>query len=159
MRRTADRSLRPDMGFESVRARLDADLSVVRCVGPLPGREWRLLLHPLAWHRKPGVSLGRVDRLRFGFEQRAGRASTLIHPDGSGLVGLVCGDPSISDPAISPDGTTIAFTAAVGDGTSQVILQAGSLKTLTAMSGGADQPTFSPDGKSIAFHSVGKTST
>jgi Tol biopolymer transport system component len=76
-----------------------------------------------------------------------------IHPDGSGLIDIGGG----TEPAVSPDGTTLAYTQTDDVGTPQVFLSLHwpdvGTGQLTSMSGGAGEAAFSPDGKTIAFHS------
>lgn len=79
----------------------------------------------------------------------------LIRGDGSQLTRLTT-EPSIEkDPAFSSDGTTLAF-ASDRSGSMQIHamdLVNGSVRQLTAMPGGADQPSWSSDNRLIAFHS------
>ena len=77
-----------------------------------------------------------------------------IHPDGSGLRVMITGN--VSEPVVSPDGTTVLYTALASvTQISQLfaVTLGTSIKQITSMSEGAGQAAFSRDGKSIAFHS------
>ncbi len=76
----------------------------------------------------------------------------LMNPDGSGIKDLkVRGN----EPALSPDGSKIAFSYAVGSDYAQIFLVNIDGKGLTQLTSFTDQvaadPTWSPDGKKIAF--------
>ncbi len=64
-------------------------------------------------------------------------------------------------PAISPDGTRVAFVMAADDGTGRNIYltqnNAGSYLTLTVLDGDEVNPAWSPDGTRIAFISLGQS--
>jgi hypothetical protein len=78
-----------------------------------------------------------------------------VQPDGSALKRLTTSTANERQPAVSPDGKTLAF-ASDATGTFQVYLMAlpgGAPRQLTHSAAGADQPAWSPNGKLIAFHS------
>jgi TolB protein len=71
----------------------------------------------------------------------------------SGEVGEVPGMPEQSyDPAVSPDGRLVAFTARHGGGTDLFVLSlADGVSTQVTNLGAARAPAFSPDGGQLAF--------
>lgn len=78
-----------------------------------------------------------------------------ILPDGSSLRRLTVSPAIDREPAVSPDGRTLAF-ASDRNGTFQVYLMplpGGVVRQLTRSTQGADQPAWSPDGKHLAFRS------
>jgi Tol biopolymer transport system component len=80
--------------------------------------------------------------------------------DGSGLTQLTSGTSTDTQPAVSPDGTTLAFTSDRA-GTPQIFamnVATRAVTQLTTVSAGAGQAAFSPDGKTIAFNSNGGVS-
>ncbi len=79
-----------------------------------------------------------------------------IRPDGSGLTQITSGTSPDTQPTVSFDGKTIAFTS-TRTGAAEIFSFDVASKTvtqLTSTSDGADEAAFSPDGKTIAFHSV-----
>jgi Tol biopolymer transport system component len=77
-----------------------------------------------------------------------------IRADGSGLTQITSGTGADTEPAVSPDGKTIAFTS-TRTGTAQIFSLDVATKAVTQLTstGPADEPAFGPDGKTIAFHS------
>ena len=84
-----------------------------------------------------------------------------VRADGGRQLQITSGPASDTEPAVSPDGRTVAFTSTRA-GTPQIFaidLATNAVRQLTSMSEGAGQATFSPDGTSIAFVSVRKLYT
>jgi Tol biopolymer transport system component len=78
-----------------------------------------------------------------------------ISTDGSGLTQLTSGTSTDTEPTVSPDGTTLAFTSDRA-GAPQIFamnLTTRAVTQLTTASAGAGEAAFSPDGKTIAFNS------
>ena len=80
-----------------------------------------------------------------------------VAPDGSGLTRLTDNDSFDGDPALSPDGTRIAFRSyRPGDRNTQIYVMnfdGSSQHVLTDLRTGAGSPAWSPDGARIAFGS------
>lgn len=78
-----------------------------------------------------------------------------IDTDGSGLTQLTDNSAMDIDPALSPDGTMIAFTSSrEGDRNIQIYVMnadGSDQRVLTDRRTGATQPSWSPDGSTIAF--------
>jgi len=77
-----------------------------------------------------------------------------IRADGSGLTQLTSGTSVDTQPAVSPDGTTIAFTSDRA-GTLQIFtmdVATRAIKQITSGSDPAREAAFSPDGTTIAFN-------
>jgi Tol biopolymer transport system component len=75
-----------------------------------------------------------------------------IDPDGSDLVKVL--DCKIQRPRVSPDGTRLAFSIAMDDGTMQVAtanVDGSRLRILTSTTGFAETPDWSPDGSSLIY--------
>jgi dipeptidyl aminopeptidase/acylaminoacyl peptidase len=80
----------------------------------------------------------------------------LVRADGSQTVRLTSDPTTEADPAISNDGTTLAF-ASDRSGTMQIYamnLATKAVTQLTSLQAGADQPSWSRDNSQIAFHSA-----
>ncbi len=80
----------------------------------------------------------------------------LVLADGSQTVRLTSDASTEADPAISNDGTTLAF-ASDRSGTMQIYtmnLASKTVQQLTSLAAGADQPSWSRDDSLIAFHSA-----
>jgi TolB protein len=80
----------------------------------------------------------------------------LVRADGSQIVRLTSDPTTEADPAISNDGTTLAF-ASDRSGTMQIYamnLATKTIQQLTSLAAGADQPSWSRDDSQIAFHSA-----
>lgn len=80
----------------------------------------------------------------------------LVAPDGSGLKQLTSSDPGVYNyqPALSPDGTRVAFSSAQSNksGINVVAVDGTGLRRLTTNSLSYDsEPAWSPDGSKIAF--------
>jgi WD40 repeat protein len=77
-----------------------------------------------------------------------------VNPDGSGLTPVTSGPDTDSEPAWSPDGTTIAFTRLTGDATSHIwTVRPGSPAVPLTTTAGLDEvaPAWAPDGVHISF--------
>lgn len=75
-----------------------------------------------------------------------------IDPDGSDLVQIL--DCQIERPRVSPDGTRLAFSIVMSDGTWQIATSAvdgRNLRVLTSMAGSAETPDWSPDGSWLTY--------
>jgi len=75
-----------------------------------------------------------------------------IDPDGSDLVQVF--DCKIQRPRVSPDGTRLAFSIVMDDGTLQVAtanIDGSGLRILTSTSGFAETPDWSPDGSWLIY--------
>jgi Tol biopolymer transport system component len=86
----------------------------------------------------------------------ADREIYLINPDGSGLTQITYSAPDVYNyqPAISPDGTRIAFATVQGSqaGISIIYVDGSGLLTLTTNNLTRDsEPAWSPDGSKLAF--------
>ena len=78
-----------------------------------------------------------------------------IRSDGRSLVRLTGGTADDTSPAISPDGTEVAFTRTVGGNPDVYVMNMDGtgLSRLTRKRGFDGSPSWSPDGTSIAFRS------
>ena len=78
-----------------------------------------------------------------------------IRGDGRGLTRLTSGPADDTSPAISPDGTKVAFTRTVNGNPDVFVMNigGGGLLRLTRKRGFDGSPSWSPDGASIAFQS------
>jgi Tol biopolymer transport system component len=78
-----------------------------------------------------------------------------MHTDGSGLTQLTSNSHLDIDPALSPDGTRIAFASyRAGDRNTQIYVMnadGSEQRPLTDLRTGATQPSWSPDGSMLAF--------
>jgi Tol biopolymer transport system component len=77
-----------------------------------------------------------------------------VNPDGSGLTPVTSGPDDDSEPAWSPDGTTIAFSRLAGDASSHIwTVRPGSPATPLTSAAGLDEwaPAWAPDGVHISF--------
>jgi Tol biopolymer transport system component len=84
------------------------------------------------------------------------RAIYAVHPDGTGLVVAFATTGTAREPAVSPDGTTLALSSDFPGGTFQLHLRrlgTNSDVQLTHDFAGATQPAWSPDGQWLAYHS------
>jgi Tol biopolymer transport system component len=85
----------------------------------------------------------------------------IMNPDGSGLVKLTTNPGFDGEPALSPDGTTIAYASApTASGARDIWIMKvdGSAKTqLTTNDGPDERPTWSADGSRIAYTSIRKS--
>lgn len=80
----------------------------------------------------------------------------VVLADGSQTVRLTSDPSTEADPAISNDGTTLAFVSD-RSGTMQIYtmnLASKTVRQLTSLQAGADQPSWSRDDSQIAFHSA-----
>ncbi len=80
-----------------------------------------------------------------------------IDPDGSDLVQVL--DCDMERPRVSPDGTRLAFSIVMSDGTWQVATSAvdgSDLRILTDASGYAETPDWSPDGSWLIYSRAAK---
>jgi len=99
------------------------------------------------------ASPGTSDKIVFTSERDGGSDVYLMNSDGSGQTRLTYTAESESQPAISPDGTKIAFQRGAEDEI-YIMNSDGSNQTRLTFSPGNDQaPDFSPDGTKIAFSS------
>ncbi len=95
---------------------------------------------------------------RIVFEARTGSGSDIfsMNPDGSDVRQLTHGPELNLEPACSPDGTRIAFTAWQRSGTRQLYLidaDGSGERQLADGPGNLAEPAWSPDGQQIAFNS------
>lgn len=80
----------------------------------------------------------------------------LVDPDGGGLTQLTYSGPGVYNyqPALSPDGTRVAFASISGDKSSIKVVDTngGNLRSLTSNALSHDsEPAWSPDGSKVAF--------
>src|SRR5262245_12407955 len=114
----------------------------------------------LAWAMAPTASaVPSADASSVAFTVASGGVSSIwtMAPNGTSQV-EVPGQPADSntDPAVSPDGTMIAFTSTPSGGTSDVWvigLDGVCLTKLTTDPGNDSKPAWSSDGNTIAFQS------
>jgi len=99
-----------------------------------------------------------VSGIAFVTERNGNRDIYLIQPDGTGLIPLITSPEPDSDPAFSPDGTTLAFRSR-RDGSSEIFLVAadGSGEWLNLVNDPADSaddefyPVWHPDGNLLGI--------
>lgn len=90
-------------------------------------------------------------------DQRSSRFESgiwIASTDGKQNTRITSGGLSCSDPAFSPDGTTLAFLAAESEGKKQIWLTSpagGDVVKLTDTAGGVVAFRWSPDGRSVGF--------
>jgi Tol biopolymer transport system component len=96
------------------------------------------------------IAFGRITRMDDFYGQIV--ALYAVDPDGSDLVQLTDGESAT--PAWSPDGSQLAFTKAMPDGSFQVAVMAADgsdVRVLTSGAGVSETPTWSPDGSWLAY--------
>ncbi len=108
------------------------------------------------WLSLPAVGLGEQE-FAFISPGSTDYEYRLRFRDANGTVDTLRGTGAVGRPAISPDGSRVAFTLWVGEGDLGWYsiyasdLDGSGLKRLTAPTGGDFDPAWSPDGKEIAF--------
>jgi Tol biopolymer transport system component len=103
----------------------------------------------------PGDSGAPAPWLFFDSLRSLNRDLYAVRADGSSLERLTTSPAIEREAALSPDGTTLAYSSDAG-GTFQLYLMplsSGVARQLTHRPEGAEQPSWSPDGKTLAFRS------
>lgn len=127
-------------------------LAVTGAVGVTAQDEQSAQAHPGDGMPDPAgrIAFGRITRQDELFGQVA--ALFAIDPDGSDLVQLTDGESAF--PAWSPDGSRLAFTQGLPDGSWQISTMApdgSDVRVLTSGPGIHEVPSWSPDGSWIAY--------
>ena len=79
-----------------------------------------------------------------------------MRPDGSDAVRLVGGEPDVTyeSPAVSPDGTRVAFTKTTRSGNSEVFTMRTDATDVRQVAGGSTHVAWSPDGTKLVIDGV-----